>query len=111
MSSKNNNLYFFFALLIALANLGLFTAMFVAMGYYELIGADPSYFDEGTLNNIKIINSITDKFGLHIDPTKPHKISTLGFAFCLGFALVSSGFAITIANRQKNEVYEVTDAK
>lgn len=105
---KDCSIVFAIQLLIALANLGLFGLMFLAMGYYELIGADPAYFDEGTINNLKLINSVTNLVGIEIDPTKPHRVSTLGWAIALGIALLSSFFCIVIANRKPMEAYETT---
>lgn len=102
---------FYVQLLIALANLGLFAAVFGLMGYFELIGSDPSYYDDGTLNNIKIINSITGLLGVKMDPAQPHRISTLMWATLLGVSLISSFFAIVISNRKPIEAYEVTEAK
>lgn len=106
--NKSSDIVFAAQLLIALANLALFGALFTAMWYFELIGADPAYFDEGTINNLKLINSITNPFGFVIDPTQPHKISTLMWAIALGFALVSSAVSIMISNRRADEVYETT---
>ena len=88
------------AILIAVANLAFFGGMFAAMHYFELLGADPSYFDEGTFNNLKMINSILGSVGFEIDPASQEKISTLGYSVCLGLALVSSFFAIVISNRK-----------
>lgn len=99
------------AIIIALLNLGFFAAMFALMHYFELLGADPAYFDEGTFNNLKIINTVLNTLGLEIDPVAQKKISTLGYSICLGLALVSSFFAIVIANRKPLEDYEITQAK
>ena len=85
--------------------------MFFLMNYFELIGADPEYFDSGTVQNLKYINMVSGLFGLDIDPTHPHKISTLLYSLCLGFALISTFFAIVICNKRPSEAYEVTEAK
>lgn len=95
--------------LVALANIGLFGALFGAMWYFELMGADPDYFDAGTVQNLKYINMITSKFGVNIDPLADPKVTTLGYALCLGLALVSTWFAIVIANRKSLEQVEITD--
>jgi len=108
-SSKNNVLVIQIA--VAVLNLALFALMFTLMGYFELIGADPSYFDEGTRNNLKIINSILGVLGINLDADAPRKITTLSYAVCLGFALCSTFFAIFIGNRKAVEEYEVTVAK
>lgn len=102
---------FYIQLLIALSNLVLFGLIFGLMGYFELIGSDPTYYDQGTLNNLKIINSITGIFGFEIDTTQPHRVSTLMWATLLGVALISSFFSIVIGNRKPIEEYEVTEAK
>lgn len=107
-NKKTLDIVFALQLLIALANLALFGLMFIGMGYFELIGSDPAYFDEGTLNNLRYINMATQPFGLTIDPTQPHKITTLAWAVCLGVALVSSFFCIVVANRRPSEAYETT---
>lgn len=109
-NNKTNpsNSIFAIQLLVALANLALFGFMFIVMGYFELIGSDPAYFDEGTINNLKIISSITSIFGLQIDYSQAHKITTLGWSVALGIALVSSFFCIVIANREPMEAYETT---
>lgn len=110
MTKNNDDKLFILQLLIALGSLGFFSLMFVAMHYYELIGSDNVYFDEGTIQNLKYINMLTSKFGLDIDPAKPHKITTLGYSICMGLALFVSGGAIMLANRRGDEVYETTDA-
>jgi hypothetical protein len=102
---------FYVQLLIALANLGLFSLVFILMGYFELIGSDPAYYDQGTINNIKMINSVTGIFGLEINPEEPRRISTLMWSTLLGVALISSYFAIVIGNRRPIEEYEVTDLR
>ena len=99
------------AILIALLNLAFFGGMFTLMHYFELMGADPAYFDQGTINNLKMINTLMGNLGLEIDPNSQKKISTLGYSLCLGLALISSFFAIVISNRQSLEAYEVTEAK
>ncbi|MCH2226355.1 MAG: hypothetical protein MK033_01150 [Candidatus Caenarcaniphilales bacterium] len=99
------------AILIALVNLAFFGGMFTLMHYFELLGADPAYFDEGTFNNLKMINTVLGTLGFEIDPVAQKKISTLGYSICLGLALVSSFFAIVIANRKPLENYEITQAK
>ncbi len=111
MFKKEDINTFFIPLGIALFNLAFFGFMFMLMNYFELIGSDPSYYDDGTLQNLKYINSITALLGIEIDPTQPHKVSTLLYAACLGFALISSFFAIVIANKKPQEGYEVTAAK
>lgn len=95
--------------LVALINIGVFALMFGAMGYFELMGADQSYFDEGTVNNIGYINSALGLLGLKIDPIAPHRITTVMFSVCLGIAFVTSYFAIVIANRKSLTECEVTD--
>ena len=57
-SINKNDPRFLIAIAVAVLNLGLFGIMFGLMGYFELIGADQSFFDEGTRNNLKIINII-----------------------------------------------------
>lgn len=96
-------------ILIALANLGVFGLMFILMGYFELMGADPAYFDAGTLQNIKYINMVTEPFGLTIDPASQAKVSTVYYAACLGFAFAFSGISIMLANRRSDKYYEVTN--
>lgn len=102
---------FYVQLLIALANLAVFALAFTLMGYYELIGSDPAYYDQGTWNNINLINSVTGLLGFEIDPTDTKKVSTLMWATLLGVSLISSFFAIVIGNRKPQEAYEVTEAK
>lgn len=102
---------FFIPLAIAMFNLAFFGFMFFLMNYFELIGADPAYFDEGTVQNLEYINSVTGLFGIDVDPTKPHKVTTLLYSACLGFALISTFFAIVIANKRPSTEYEVTKAK
>lgn len=102
---------FYLPLGVALFNLAFFGFMFFLMNYFELIGSDPSYYDEGTLQNIKYINMVTNLVGIEIDPTKSHKVSTLLYSACLGFALISTFFAIVVANKRPSEAYEVTKAK
>lgn len=97
------------ALVVAFLNLIFFLAMFGLMQYFELLGSDPTYFDSGTLQNLKYINMVTEKLGIEIDPTKPHKVTTLFYALCFGVALISTFFAFIVAKR-KNEYYEVTKA-
>ena len=109
--TTNDLISFYIPLAIALGNVALFGLMFFAMNYFELIGADPAYFDDGTIQNLKYINAVSGIFGIEIDPTQPHKISTLMYALCLGVALVSTAFAIMLANRRPSEAYEVTEAK
>jgi hypothetical protein len=110
-SIDKNDLGFLIAIAVAVLNLGLFGIMFGLMGYFELIGADQSFFDEGTRNNLKIINSILQFTGITIDADTPRKVSTLGYSICLGVALTSTFFAIVIGNRRPVEEYEVTVAK
>lgn len=102
---------FYIQLLIALGNLALFGLIFGLMGYFELIGSDPAYYDQGTLNNIEMINSITGIFGFEINAAESHRVSTLMWAALLGVALISSFFSIVIGNRKPIEEYEVTEAK
>jgi hypothetical protein len=102
---------FYIPLAIALFNLAFFGFMFFLMNYFELIGSDPAYFDEGTIQNLKYINMVSGLFGIDVDPTKSHKISTLLYSLCLGFALISTFFAIVISNKKPVEGYEVTEAK
>ncbi len=94
---------------VALLNIGLFGAMFLAMNYFEFIGADNHFFDDGSLNNIKILQSFLGSTGLDLDPTKPHRITTLMWALCLGISFIASFFAIVVANRKSLEECEVTD--
>ncbi len=98
-------------ILVALANIAIFGALFMVMNYFELMGADPAYFDEGTINNIRYINNVIGMFGLHVDPTAQHKVSTLHYAVAFGIAFAMSGLTIMVANRRSDEFYEVTDAK
>ncbi len=109
-NTKSNNNFVIIGLLIALANLAVFGAMFTLMGYFELMGADKSYFDEGSLNNISIMNKVLGLFGLNIDPLSTQKISTLKYALCYGVALLSTGLSIFIATRKAKTEYEVSDA-
>lgn len=109
--NKENIITFYVPLSIALFNLAFFGFMFFLMNYFELIGSDPAYFDDGTLQNLKYINMLSGLFGIEIDPSKPHKISTLMYSLCLGFALISTFFAIVISNKRPSEGYEVTEAK
>lgn len=110
-NNSNNKNILGIQIAIAVLNLALFAAMFSLMGYFELIGADSSYFDDGTRNNLKVINSILQFVGLTVDADAPRKISTLGYAICLGVALFSTFFAIVIGNRKPIDEYEVTVAK
>ncbi|MDD9898706.1 MAG: hypothetical protein OXU45_06880 [Candidatus Melainabacteria bacterium] len=96
-------------ILIALANLGVFGLMFVLMHYFELMGADPAYFDAGTVQNIKYINMVTEPMGLTIDPASQAKVSTVWYAVCLGIAFMFTGISIMFANRRSDEFYEVTN--
>ena len=103
---------FYIQLLIALANLALFGLAFALMGYFELIGSDPTYYDDRTYATIKMINNLLlDRIGHHFDPHHVHKVNTLLWAALLGCSLVSSFFAIVIGNRKPIEEYEVTEAK
>lgn len=97
------------SLLVAVVNVLVFGLLFTLMNYYELLGADTSYFDEGSLNNIAIINKILSPLGLTIDPNKIGPVSTVKYALFFGIALLSSFVSITIANRQADEYYEVTE--
>ncbi len=106
-----NNTVITIQILLALANLAIFGAAFMVMNYFELMGADPVYFDEGTINNIKYINNVLGLVGMHVDPTVQHKVSTVHYAVCLGIAFAISGVTIMFANRRSNEIYEVTEAK
>ncbi len=108
-NKKSDNNFIIIASLVALANLAVFGLMFTLMGYFELLGADKSYFDEGSLNNIQIINSLTQVFGFKIDPMQHIKISTLAYSVCYGVALLSTGLSIFIATRKAKEQYEVSD--
>lgn len=96
------------SLFIALGNLFFFSAVFALMNYVELLGTDTSYFDEGSLNNLAIINRLLSILGLAIDPSRIGPISTLHYAVLLGIALLSTGFSILLANRREDEFYEVT---
>lgn len=104
---KTSNL----ALLIALLNLLFFGAVFALMWYFELLGADSSFFDEGSLQNITLINQILSKIGFQIDPSSPREISTLMWSACLGLVFVSSCISILIANKKSSQTYEVTKAE
>lgn len=108
--NKDDIKSFYIPLGIALFNLAFFGFMFMLMNYFELMGSDPAYFDDGTISNLKIINTVTNFLGIEIDPAKQEKISTLMYSLCLGFALISTFFAIVIANKRPSEGYEVTDA-
>ncbi len=108
---KKNDTWFYIAILVAVLNLAFFGLMFTLMGYFELVGADQSYFDQGTKNNLQLINSILGILGISIDADSPRKISTLGYSICLGFALCTTFIAIVIGNRRPVEDYEVTIAK
>lgn len=110
MDNKNNN-WENIALIIALANVGFFGLMFGAMGYFELVGADTSYFDDGSNNNLKMINSVLGIFGLSIDPFADPEVNTRGYSICFGLFMVSSFVAMTIAGRKSRSHYELTDAK
>lgn len=96
-------------ILLALGNLAVFGALFVAMHYFELMGADPAFFDEGTKQNLEYINMITNNFGVTIDPSKQEKVSTLAYAACYGVALLATGFTFLVAGRKANEELEITD--
>lgn len=109
MNSKDSVLVF--QALVALGAIAVFGLMFTLMGYFELMGSDPEYFDQGTFNNIKYINLVISNFGYQIDAAAIKKISTLKYAICLGVTFLVSGIAIMIANRRSNSVYEVTEAK
>ncbi len=106
---KSNNNFIIIGGLIALANLAFFGLMFKLMAYYELMGADKSYFDEGSINNIKYINMVTGLFGFTVDPMSQPEITTLSYAVCYGLALVVAGLSIFIACRKPSESYEVSD--
>jgi heme/copper-type cytochrome/quinol oxidase subunit 3 len=108
-NKKSSNNFIIIGALIALANLALFGLMFTLMAYYELMGADKAYFDEGSINNIKYLNMLTGLFGLHIDPMSQPQITTLGYAVCYGIALVAAGLSIFIACRKPSTSYEVSD--
>lgn len=110
-ATKQENTSFYIGLGVALINLAFFGLMFFLMNYFELIGSDPAYFDDGTIQNLKYINMVSGIVGINIDPTEPHKVSTLLYSLCLGFALISTFFAIVIANKRPMEAYEVTEAK
>lgn len=99
------------ALLIATLNALFFGAMFVLMHYYELIGSDVAFFDDGSLNNLKIINSVLGALGINLDPSGSPEVTTKGYGICLGASLLLTWVAVTIANRAPREEYEVTDAK
>ncbi len=107
----DNNIGITIQILFALANIAIFGALFMVMNYFELMGADPTYFDEGTINNIRYINNVIGLFGLHVDPTVQHKVSTLHYAVAFGIAFAMSGLTIMISNRRSDKFYEVTDAK
>ncbi len=107
-TGKSNNII---PILIALANLGVFGTLFLAMGYFELIGSDAAYFDQGTYNNLKIINSVLSVFGFSINPEADLEVTTRGYAICYGLALISASFAITFALRPSRDDCELTDAK
>ncbi len=110
-SNKNIDIGITIQILVALANIAIFGALFMVMNYFELMGADPAYFDEGTINNIRYINNVIGLLGLHVDPTVQHKVSTLHYAVAFGIAFAMSGLTIMVANRRSDEFYEVTDAK
>ena len=88
-------------LLVALANLGFFGLMFTLMHYFELVGADPAYFDDGTIANVGLINSVLGLFGLQVQPTASPEITTAGYAICYGLALMASCVTIMIAGRKR----------
>jgi hypothetical protein len=111
MFTKEDIKSFYIPLFVALFNLAFFGFMFFLMNYFELIGTDTSYFDEGTLQNLKYINAISGLFGIEIDPSNQDRISTLLWGLCLGFSLISTFFAIVVANKRPSEGYEVTQAK
>lgn len=109
MNSKDS--VFILQVLIALGSVAVFGALFMLMGYFELMGADPEYFDQGTYNNINHINAVVSHFGFQIDPNQIKKISTLKYAIALGGAFLVSSIAIMISNRRSNDIYEITEAK
>lgn len=110
MKCKQSNNFIIIAGLIALANLAFFGLMFTLMNYFELMGADKSYFDDGSVNNINIINTILALLGQKLDPMSQEKISTLQYSLAYGVALIVSGLSIFIACRKPSEDYEVSDA-
>lgn len=109
MKKNCNNNFIIIGALIAVANLALFGLMFTLMGYYELMGADKAYFDEGSVNNIKYINMVTGLFGFTVDPMSQPQITTLSYAVCYGIALAAAGLSIFIACRKPSTSYEVSD--
>jgi hypothetical protein len=104
MFNKNN-----LVLIVAIANVLVFGVLFTLMNYYELLGADTSYFDEGSLNNIAIINKVLTPLSLAIDPNKLGTVSTLKYALFFGLAMLSTFVSIVVANRREDEYYEVTE--
>ncbi|MBT6843951.1 MAG: hypothetical protein HOA17_09215 [Candidatus Melainabacteria bacterium] len=99
---------------VALANLGVFGLLFLLMNYFELMGADTAYFDDGSWNNVRILQFVLEK--LHLRDIVPvpvegvvTKVSTLWYAACYGFAFAFAGLSIMIANRRSDEFYEVTN--
>lgn len=99
-----------FRIFIASLNLIVFGVLFAYMHFYELLGADPEYFDEGTKATLNFINQITKNFGIYVDPFSNPKISTLGYSYILGWLLISSGLAYLIADRESLDSVEVTEA-
>ncbi len=100
-----------FPFALALANIGFFGLMFIGAHYFELMGADPMYFDDGTHNNIAYINILTGLFGFEIDPLVQKKISTVYWSLCIGLGLMSTWFTIVFANRKSLHEVEVTEAR
>jgi hypothetical protein len=109
LNKQNDDLYIKIAILIAVLNLLFFGAMFMLMNYYELVGADPAYFDQGTENNVRLIDSILKIFNLSVAPWPPERISTIKYGLCLGAALVSTFLAVIIAGRKTKQESETTD--
>ena len=118
-AKKESDLFgFVIPLLIALGNIALFGLLFVIMHYFELVGADPTYFDDGTHTNMGYINAVVGFIGKILGlnnlevptPNESTKVSTLMYGACLGVAFISSFFAIAFANRRPDEAYEVTEA-
>lgn len=106
---NKSNLIENFKILVAACSVLFFMGAFILMGYYELMGADPEYFDSGTENNIKLINTFIKVFGVQINPESIHKISTLHYAVALGAALIVTFFAFIIAGKKPVDDYEVTE--
>lgn len=108
--SKDNG-FTTIALGIAFLNFLLFGAMFVLMHYFELVGSDTAYFDDGSYNNLNMINAVLGSFGLRVDPKASPEITTAGYSICYGVFLLSTFFAILVVGRKSAGEVEITDAK